>query len=566
MKQIKWILFFISASCWAQTTISSGVLKASVTGSEKIPVSGLGHPVINSNLIYTFSKARLDSFLVSLTAPKFTLGSDATGDIFYRKSNGFIGRLGVGSNGQVLTLAAGLPSWAAASGGGWPLTGSATLTGAVTIVQGGFNTTFTGTGKVTFSPSATISGINTGSVATDPSAPANGDLWHNSTFKAFGFRSDGYTAYLWSDQYENNAFGLRVFDPAKIVYGTAAHNSGIGSGAFLNCTTCKNNVVNGQNGTLTTGSYNELTGLITVFNTGNQNNWSGYDIGPDDGSQSRTMSLSNTVTARNIQANTFLSSDPGFNNHPSEGTVGIRIMPENVGIVNGTDNSSITQLHIYSAGNVAFSAVMDAGQSPFLIWNSRGAASNVKMWTAWTNTGGDWKLSTVTDDGGTTADKLTMSRTGNLTIGTTNSIVGTATNNSATAGNIGEEVNSAISTYTNYTTTATYQAVTSITLTAGDWDITGFLTYSSNSATITAASNAVFLIGTTTASATGVTEGVNIAYIPQAALLGTSKFSDVIGPYRVSLSGSTTYYLNTQATFTIGNPQYVGSLRARRIR
>lgn len=40
------------------------------------------------------------------------VGSDATGDIYYRNSGGNIARLGVGSNGQVLTLASGLPSWA----------------------------------------------------------------------------------------------------------------------------------------------------------------------------------------------------------------------------------------------------------------------------------------------------------------------------------------------------------------------------------------------------------------------------------------------------------------------
>lgn len=45
--------------------------------------------------------------------PRFDLGSDATGDIFYRNSSGNFTRLGVGSNGDVLTLASGLPSWAA---------------------------------------------------------------------------------------------------------------------------------------------------------------------------------------------------------------------------------------------------------------------------------------------------------------------------------------------------------------------------------------------------------------------------------------------------------------------
>ena len=46
------------------------------------------------------------------------LGSDAPGDVFYRSSGGTLTRLGAGTNGHVLTLAAGLPSWAAAPGGG----------------------------------------------------------------------------------------------------------------------------------------------------------------------------------------------------------------------------------------------------------------------------------------------------------------------------------------------------------------------------------------------------------------------------------------------------------------
>ena len=45
------------------------------------------------------------------------IGSAAEGDILYRGASAWA-RLGKGSDGQVLTLASGLPSWAAASGGG----------------------------------------------------------------------------------------------------------------------------------------------------------------------------------------------------------------------------------------------------------------------------------------------------------------------------------------------------------------------------------------------------------------------------------------------------------------
>lgn len=143
---------------------------------------------------------------------------------------------------------------------------------------------------------------------------------------------------------------------------------------------------------------------------------------------------------------------------------------------------------------------------------------------------------------------------------------GFADASSAAAGNVGEVITSSVSTYTNYTTTATYQNITSITLTAGDWDISAFASISSNTSTITAASNAIFVISTTTASASGATEGLNLSYVPQAALLGTSIESASITPYRVTINSTTTYYLNSQATFTVGNPQFVGTIRARRLR
>lgn len=143
---------------------------------------------------------------------------------------------------------------------------------------------------------------------------------------------------------------------------------------------------------------------------------------------------------------------------------------------------------------------------------------------------------------------------------------GFADASNASAGNVGEVIDSTISTFTNYTTSATYQNITSITLTAGDWDIYAFGTFSSNSATITAGANTIFNIATATASATGAIEGKTISYIPQSALIGTSIESCGSMRIRVSISATTIYYLNTQATFTLLNPQFTGSISARRIR
>ena len=50
----------------------------------------------------------------TVTGAKIALGSDAAGDVMYYNGTNYV-RLAKGSNGQVLTLASGVPSWAADS-------------------------------------------------------------------------------------------------------------------------------------------------------------------------------------------------------------------------------------------------------------------------------------------------------------------------------------------------------------------------------------------------------------------------------------------------------------------
>lgn len=53
----------------------------------------------------------------------------ATGDILYASAANTLSKLAAGTNGHVLTLAAGVPTWAAASSSGWGLTGNAGTSG-----------------------------------------------------------------------------------------------------------------------------------------------------------------------------------------------------------------------------------------------------------------------------------------------------------------------------------------------------------------------------------------------------------------------------------------------------
>ena len=111
--------------------------------------------------------------------------SYTTGDILYASATNTLSKLGIGSTGQVLTVASGVPSWAASGGvtsisfGSTGLTPSTATTGAVTVAgtlavaNGGTGvTTSTGTGSTVLSASPTLTGTLTVPTVTSPSATA----------------------------------------------------------------------------------------------------------------------------------------------------------------------------------------------------------------------------------------------------------------------------------------------------------------------------------------------------------------------------------------------------------
>jgi hypothetical protein len=76
----------------------------------------------------------------TLTSPALTTPTISTlttnGDLLYGTGSGALARTAIGSTGQVLTVAAGIPSWATpAAGGGMTLLATTTLTGASVTVS-----------------------------------------------------------------------------------------------------------------------------------------------------------------------------------------------------------------------------------------------------------------------------------------------------------------------------------------------------------------------------------------------------------------------------------------------
>lgn len=147
---------------------------------------------------------------------------------------------------------------------------------------------------------------------------------------------------------------------------------------------------------------------------------------------------------------------------------------------------------------------------------------------------------------------------------TTGGIIGTTTNDDATAGRVGEYVVSTAGGVSAPTSTQ-FGDVTSISLTAGDWDITGLAYFSKSTATWTDVSLG---ISTTTGnSATGLTDGLNRLYGSWASSATTPViFPVTVGPYRLTFTGTTTVYLKMQFVYSAGAPVITGTLRARRVR
>ncbi len=139
---------------------------------------------------------------------------------------------------------------------------------------------------------------------------------------------------------------------------------------------------------------------------------------------------------------------------------------------------------------------------------------------------------------------------------------GTNTNDSAAAGYIGEYVVNRASNV-NAPTSTQYGDVTSISLTAGDWDVSGVVNVTPGSGV--AIVYALIGISITSGnSGAGLTFGDN--QIDSVGPTATSDCGLSIPNYRIQLTGTTTVYLKMQAQYSSGTPLFSGRISARRAR
>lgn len=201
--------------------------------------------------------------------------------------------------------------------------------------------------------------------------------------------------------------------------------------------------------------------------------------------------------------------------------------------------------------------------------------SGILAWEANVN-GSYTDVMTLTNGGALTAANGFVATSGGFTgngpiSGTTGTFTGqligggTATNDAAAAGVIGELLTGQrLVASAAALTTATGLSIASITLTAGDWEVTGSVHFIPANTTVVASLVASFsATDNTQASVDSIGGWASIGAVYTS---GGATMSATPAPLRVSLAATTTYYLVGTGTFSVSTCTAYGPIRARRPR
>jgi hypothetical protein len=142
-------------------------------------------------------------------------------------------------------------------------------------------------------------------------------------------------------------------------------------------------------------------------------------------------------------------------------------------------------------------------------------------------------------------------------------LVGTATNDNAAAGQVGEYIEAELASGSATSlTTATAKTITSLSLTAGDWDVSGGVVIVAAATTTT---TAVFC-ATNTVNNTFPSLPDESAFQVQSSFTTASTNILQAGVKRYSLASTTTVYLIAGSNFATSPCTAYGIIRARRVR
>lgn len=164
-------------------------------------------------------------------------------------------------------------------------------------------------------------------------------------------------------------------------------------------------------------------------------------------------------------------------------------------------------------------------------------------------------------------------------VDTTKGITGTVSIDDASVGYVGQYMENKTATGTSTGTTGQWFNAATLTLTSGDWDVWGEVSYSRNAATFTSVECDAGISTVTGNSASGLIEAATLTFFAPGGLTTYGTIATQSPVVRVQSDGTNlkingatltttqvVFLKGNPGAFSAGTPQYGAILRARRIR